>query len=106
MPAAGQAERLPRSTPSSSRFLLLSWHQLLRTQSRRGSGRCDHADIVVVQRNPLSRAYLAGLAQLDGAIHRHHAAGDERLAGAAAVAQPDQFQQLVELDIIVVENEI
>src|SRR5690606_8980097 len=53
----------------------------------------------------LSRADLAGLAQLDRAIHLHRTAGDELLAGAAAVDHAAQLQQLVEFDVVALELE-
>src|SRR3546814_14466835 len=53
-----------------------------------------------------SDLYLAGLAQLDLAIHAHRAAGDQRLAGTAAVANPHQLEQLVEFDEVAVELEV
>src|SRR3546814_676429 len=56
--------------------------------------------------DPLPGAYLAGLAQLDLAIHAHRAAGDQRLAGTAAVANPHQLEQLVEFDEVAVELEV
>src|SRR5690606_22687446 len=54
----------------------------------------------------LPGADLAGLAQFDRAVDLDFAAGDQRLAGAAAVDQPDQLQQLVELDVVALEFEI
>src|SRR3546814_4874707 len=56
--------------------------------------------------DPLPGAYLAGLAQLDLAIHAHRAAGDQRLAGTAAVENPHQLEQLVEFDEVAVELEV
>src|SRR3546814_5983722 len=56
--------------------------------------------------DPLPGAYLAGLAQLDLAVNEHHAAGDQRLAGTAAVANPHQLEQLVEFDEVAVELEV
>src|SRR3546814_562424 len=56
--------------------------------------------------DPLPGAYLAGLAQLDLAVNAHHAAGDQHLAGTAAVANPHQLEQLVEFDEVAVELEV
>src|SRR6478735_6353013 len=72
----------------------------------RDSGRVEHPDLDVVELHALARADLAGLAQLGDAIHRHRAAGDEGLAPAAAVGQADEFQELVELDVVAVEGEV
>src|SRR5690606_29518724 len=55
--------------------------------------------------DPLPRADLAGLARFDLAVHAHHAAGHQRLAGAAAVADPRQLEQLVEFDEVALEGE-
>jgi hypothetical protein len=48
---------------------------------------------------------LAGLSQLDGAVHPHRAAGDQMLARATAVADTGEFEQLIEFDVIAVEFE-
>src|SRR3546814_20373710 len=55
--------------------------------------------------DPLPGAYLAGLAQLDLAVNAHHAAGDQHLAGTAAVAHPPQPEQMVNFDQAAVELE-
>src|SRR5690606_4198250 len=54
----------------------------------------------------LARADLAGLAQLRRAIDADHAAGHQRLAGAAAVANADQLEQLVQFHMLALELEI
>ena len=47
-----------------------------------------------------------GFPQLLAAIDADRAAGHDLLADAAAAAQPDQFQQLVELDIVPFKSEM
>src|SRR6478609_9463459 len=44
---------------------------------------------------------LAGLPQFHLAVHGDHAAGDQVLAGTAAVDDTDELEQLVEFDVIV-----
>src|SRR5512132_989230 len=53
----------------------------------------------------LARADLAGLAQFGLAVDLYIAAGDDHISGAAAVADADQLEQLVELDVFAVEIE-
>jgi hypothetical protein len=48
---------------------------------------------------------FAGLAQLLMPIDGNNAAGDEHFAGAAAIADADQFKQLVEFDVFAGEAE-
>src|SRR5690606_21360252 len=63
-------------------------------------------DARVADLDPLAGADLAGLAQLDRAVHAHRAAGHQRLAGPAAVAQAAELEQLVEFDEVAFEGEI
>src|SRR5690606_3102053 len=70
----------------------------------RGYLRLD-ADAHTSSLDHLSRADLAGLAQLDRAIHLHPTTGDELLAGTPAVDHAAQLQQLVEFDVVALELE-
>jgi hypothetical protein len=66
-----------------------------------GTAASNHPDHHVIKADRLADADLAGLAQFGDAIHRHRAAGDDELAGTAAVAEAGELQQLVEFDMLV-----
>ena len=55
-------------------------------------------DLGLVHPDGLAGADLGRLAQFHDTVHAHQAGGHERLAGAAAVGQPGELEQLVELD--------
>src|SRR5688572_13973916 len=61
----------------------------------------DHLDRHALVGHRLPDPDLAGLAQFHLAVDPDRAAGDDRLAGAAAVAQAGQLEQLVEFDMVV-----
>ena len=67
------------------------------------SGRGTHANAHIAQRDHLAGDDFAGLAQFLAAIYFYVAGRDQHLAGAAALAQADQFQELVQFDIGVVQ---
>jgi hypothetical protein len=73
----------------------------------RGSG-THHPDGDIAERDRLSGTDFRGLARFDRAVDRHHAAGDQPLAGAAAVGEPGELEQLVEFDELAarVEREV
>src|SRR4249919_25658 len=69
------------------------------------SVRRNNVDPDGIDRHALACMDLAGLAQLHHAVHAHHSAGDELLAGATAVAQARDLEQLVEFDEVAIEFE-
>ena len=70
-----------------------------------GRGGCQ-GDAEFPDAHRLAFADLAGLAQLGLAIDGDGARGHQSLAGAAAVADAYQFQQLVQFDVFAIEVEI
>ena len=58
------------------------------------------------KRDTLSRANLRGLAQFGYSIDGDGATGDEGFAGAAAVADTHELEQLVELDVFAGQFEV
>src|SRR3546814_13500813 len=95
--------RPPRSTRTDTLF---PYPTLFRSGSDAQASAGGDLDPDITDLDQLPGAYLAGLAQLDLAIHAHRAAGDQRLAGTAAVANPHQLEQLVEFDEVAVELEV
>ena len=65
----------------------------------------DHKNPHIAAAYALAGADLGSLARLRLAVDLHAPFGDQRLAGAAAVAEARQLEQLVELDVVAVQRE-
>ena len=90
----------PNLTPHADSGV--SWHTCIPVfqQSLR-----HHADPDIAQADDLAGADFAGFAQLLLAVDLDVAARDDHLAGAAAVADAGDFQQLIEFDVFALQAE-
>ena len=66
----------------------------------------EDTNFKVFQSHDLPCVNLAGFAQFLLPIHIHVAAGDDHFSFAAAVAEADQFQELIEFHVVAVEFEL